>query len=358
MKFMSENSALSPKRQLLILISVAAVAFGVLLFFQRDTLEETWTTLINADLRFVLLLPIIQIINYYFIGQYYRNMFAEFNTYFSQSRAWGVVAAMNFVNQVLPSGGLSGITYLAYGFRSKLATGKTTLIQLGRYIFAFGSYAIIGPLALFLLVKTGRFDQFSGVVVDAVSDVWAIATFAIFILIGAFFLTIIFNQRFARRVGRRFMAILNWVKQNVLRRKKPIKLKLLRRMYREFREGVNFIRETGWSALRPAFFMLLSVFAELAIVYTALVAVTEPPSIGVVFISFVAANVVGVVSVIPGDVGVHEATVILVLAAFGVPEAAAISATLLYRVFNKFIFLPIGFYFYAKILKPATQVDG
>jgi uncharacterized protein (TIRG00374 family) len=336
-------------------VGVAIVAFGLLLYFERDQLADTWDTLLNANLWLVLLLPFIQIVNYFLIGQYYRKMFANFGTYFSRKRSWGVVAAMNFVNQVLPSGGLSGITYLAYGFRTSLETGKTTLIQLGRYVFAFGAYAVLGPLALLLVVIDGNFNEFGDLLDKAANNSGAVATMVVFILIAVVTVIVMFNQSLSHKMMKSVLRILNWFKRNLLRRKRPIKLNFLRKIYKELNEGVGFIKQQGIGALKPAFYMLLSAVAELAIVYVSLLAIGQSPEIGIVFISFVAANIVGVVSIIPGDVGVHEATMIITLSAFGIPESAAISATLLYRVFNKVIFLPIGLFFYTRILKPATE---
>ena len=101
--------------------------------------------------------------------------------------------------------------------------------------------------------------------------------------------------------------------------------------------------------------MFFTAIVELSIVYTAFQAVGGEVSIGVLFIAFISANVAGVVSVIPGDVGVHEGVMIIMLSSLGIEGSIAISATLLYRIFNKMIFMPIGIYFYSRLLKPAQE---
>ena len=345
----------SPKNKLLFLVLLAAVGLVALLYFRRETLSDTWDTLRDADLRFVILLPIIQVVNYLLVGTYYRKMFAAFGAKITVARSWGVVAAMNFVNQVLPSGGLSGITYLAYGFRSSIETGKTTLIQLGRYIFAFLAYAIITPFALLMLVQEGRFDEFSEVMRTTRENSGYMVILGIFIAFVVLLGVLMTNRRLASKIGDKLLAAISWIKMHIFRKKTPATLEPLKKLNQEFYEGIGFIRSKGWRTITPAVYMLLSAFAELAIVYVSMLAVSADVSLGAVFIAFVAANIVGVVSIIPGDVGVHELTVIIVLSAFGVPESVAVSATLLYRVFNKLIFLPIGFYFYQKILKPALE---
>ncbi len=354
---MGKKKALNPKRQLLILIVLAAIGFILLLIYQREILDDTWETLLDADLRYVALLPIIQVVNYFFIGTYYRKMFEVFGAKIEVLRSWGVVAAMNFVNQVLPSGGLSGVTYLAYGFRNRLETGKTTLVQIGRYMFAFGSYAVMAPLAFFLVVNSGRSEDLKDLLHTA-SDSWAVlVVVGIFLALMGLVVGSFFNKWVAHAFGRQVLRFLNWANRVVFRRSSTLELRFFKQLNREFHQGTDEVRKIGLKAIRPSIYMFLSAATEVLIVFVSVLAVGGDVGIGPVFLAFVAANIVGTVSVIPGDVGVHEATTILVLVAFSVDEPVAISATLLYRVFNKFFFLPIGFYFYARILKPALEAS-
>ena len=83
------NQSKSGSRKLFILIAVAVVGLGALLYFKRDTLGETWDVLLEANLAFVAALPLLQLLNYFFIGSYYRKMFAVFGAKISTSRSWG-----------------------------------------------------------------------------------------------------------------------------------------------------------------------------------------------------------------------------------------------------------------------------
>jgi uncharacterized protein (TIRG00374 family) len=355
----SMSKGLNPKRQLLILIAVAAIGFAALLFFEKTIITDTWNTLKGAKLRYVLLLPVFQVLNYYFIGMYYRQMFAQFGAKITATRAWGVVAAMNFVNQVLPSGGLSGITYLAYGFRMKLETGKTTLVQIGRYMFAFASYAVLAPLAIFLVTQSGRSDELDTLIQTAQGNWVALAVSISFLLLVGMVIASFFNKWVAHAFGRQMLRVLNFFNKRIFRRSKRIELNIVKQLNREFHQGAELIKERGLRSIVPGVNMLISACLEVFIVYISVLAVGGGEvGIGPVFLAFVVANIVGTISIIPGDVGVHEAAVVLVLVAFGLDNSVAISATLLYRVFNKLIFLPIGFYFYAHILKPALEANS
>lgn len=336
------------------LVTLALVGFAILLFSSRALLVETWDVIQSAKLSLVLLLPMIQIVNYFFIGGYYRTMFGFFETKISFQRSWGVVASLNFVNQILPSGGLSGITYLAYGFRTNLAIGKTTMIQTGRYLFSFASYVLIGPFALALLFAGHNGNSVSEIAHKVANDSYALITFGLFmaLIIGAF--AFFHSPNAAQKLAEFARKLINKV-AGVFTKKEVLAKKTTKKLVDDFHDGITFFKQQKMEILKPYVFMLLSVAMELSIVLVSLRAVGADVTFSVAFASFMAANIVGVISIIPGDVGVHEAVMVAMLVAFGAQAPEALSAVLLYRVFNKVIFLPIGFYFYTMLLKPAKK---
>jgi uncharacterized protein (TIRG00374 family) len=74
-------------------------------------------------------------------------------------------------------------------------------------------------------------------------------------------------------------------------------------------------------------------------------------NIGAVILAYSVANFAGLVSVMPGGVGIYEAIMTGVLAAAGVPARLSLPVTVMYRVLSTLIQLPIGYYFYNKSLR-------
>jgi len=351
---MQPSSRRGPVWWSLTLIGVALLA--ALIISERDLLADTWQTIIKADLRLVLLLPLLQMNTYFWVGQYYRSMFSFFKAKISVARSWGVVAALNFVNQILPSGGMSGVTYLAYGFRNQVPVGTTGLIQLGRYVLSMVSYLILGPIVILLAILGGQSQWLNETLGKALHapQVWLVG--------GAFMLVVllawkVFHRRDnSKRVAGRTGVFINRL-ASFIRRKpvKVIKKGQFEKLAQDFHNGAEFIFSDHRRAVKPLLFMMLSTLSDLAIVYCAFQAVGGDINVAVLFVSFIAANIAGVVSVIPGDVGVHEGVMIVMLSTLGADPSIAISATLLYRIFNKIVYLPIGFLFYTKLLKPAEE---
>lgn len=332
------------------IIVLLAAAFFVVIATSQEQIRETRDLLADADLRFVLMLPLLQLLSYFFISNYYRTFLRAFGSKVRLGEMYRMVIALYFVEQVLPSGGASGITYLAYVLRKVATVGTTTLVQLSRYVLSYTSYILIMAASILFLVSA-----------ELENNRALYAAIALFIGLSAnlvFTAWVVQSQRTIDAFVSAITRFVNWVARTLIRKHEPVLSKeAITKNLVAFHDGVETIFKTRSAIVQPFLFMTLSTVTQLTIVYTSFVAIGESVNPGVVFVSFAVANLVGVISVIPGDVGVHEATMIFVLSSSGVDPAVALSATLLYRVFNKIIMLIIGFFFYARYLKPAEQ-DG
>jgi uncharacterized protein (TIRG00374 family) len=79
---------------------------------------------------------------------------------------------------------------------------------------------------------------------------------------------------------------------------------------------------------------------------------------GAVIIAYAVANFAGLVSVLPGGVGIYEALMTAVLATAGVPPAVSIPVIIMYRILTMIIQLPIGYYFYHKFVNEEGVPDA
>jgi uncharacterized membrane protein YbhN (UPF0104 family) len=67
--------------------------------------------------------------------------------------------------------------------------------------------------------------------------------------------------------------------------------------------------------------------------------------------AYAVANFAGLISVLPGGVGIYEALMTGVLAAAGVPAGTSIPIIVMYRILNMVLQLTPGYYFYHKSLR-------
>ncbi len=328
-------------------IGLALLGFLIILYTGRSVIADTIEILKSVDIRILVILPLLQFAAYLFIAGYYKSALSIFDHKVSFLRAYGTVVSLYFVEQVLPSGGVSGMSYIAYALRTVASVGLTTIVQISRYLLNYAAYLLIVPIGLVFLIR----DQ-------EISDTALWLGIALFtgLLAGAALIRYLLDaQNHIDKFVRLVSGFVNNVAKKFFKKEELIKADALKKNLKEFHVGASGLLNNRSQILRPYLFMIGAATVQLTIVYLSYVAVGETLNPGIVIVAFTFANIIGAISIIPGDVGVHEAAMIFVLSSAGVDTAVAISGTLLYRVFNKLIVLPIGFFVYTQYLKPSKQ---
>jgi uncharacterized protein (TIRG00374 family) len=74
-------------------------------------------------------------------------------------------------------------------------------------------------------------------------------------------------------------------------------------------------------------------------------------NVGAVILAYAIANFAGLVSVLPGGIGIYEGLMTAVLASTGVRPGISLPVTVMYRVVNTLIQIPPGYYLYQRTLR-------
>ena len=83
------------------------------------------------------------------------------------------------------------------------------------------------------------------------------------------------------------------------------------------------------------------------------VAFGEWVNIGAIILAYAVANFAGLISVLPGGIGIYEALMTGVLAAAGIPAALSLPVTVMFRVLSTTLQIIPGYYFYHKAVSEA-----
>jgi uncharacterized protein (TIRG00374 family) len=78
-------------------------------------------------------------------------------------------------------------------------------------------------------------------------------------------------------------------------------------------------------------------------------------NVGAVILAYAVANFAGLVSVLPGGVGIYEALMTGVLIAAGIPARLSLPVTIMYRVLNTLLQVPPGYALYHRTLHQAPE---
>ncbi|HSX46390.1 MAG TPA: lysylphosphatidylglycerol synthase transmembrane domain-containing protein [Patescibacteria group bacterium] len=327
---------------------VTFVALAGLAYAVRHQLAQTLTNLGSVNTWFVLLIIPLETFNHYAYAKLYQAMFRVLGERFRTRSMFRLSLEMNFVNSVFPSGGVSGFSYLSLRLKSeKISTAQATIVQLMRFILVFVAFQVMLIVGLIALAIGGQANDFILLVAGSLATLLVVATFALAFVIGS-----------KQRIDSFFTTITMFLNRiiHVFRRDVPetFNIERARFTFNELHENYMHIRRNLNVLQRPLLFALSANFTEISAIYVVYVAFGHWVNPGAVILAYAVANFAGLVSVLPGGIGIYEGLMTAVLAAGGVPAALSLPVTVMYRVVNMTVQLPPGYYFYQKNLRANT----
>lgn len=351
---MSEKSILRKHWKLIInLVTIAALLF--LIYAIRHQIGSTIKNFAHINGWALLLIIPIEIIDYHAQAKMYQKMFATLGNKLSYSYLYKASLELNLVNHLFPSGGITGISYFGVtvsGSNDKVSGGKATLVQMMKLVVTLLSFEILLILGVFSLAIVGRVSELTILVGGGLTMFLLTLTF-----VGAY----IFNDR--QRINAFFGSLtkaLNYLIHKVFKKRtETISVEGTRKVFDDFHDSYKeMIRD--WRQLKaPFFYALLANTAEVMAIYVVFLAFGKTPNIGAVILAYGVANFAGLISVLPGGIGIYEALMIAVLAISGVPTRISLPVIIMYRVVNTAIQLPPGYYYYHKSMnKGKVKIPG
>lgn len=347
---MAENSYLKRNWKIILNI-VTVVALLGLAYAIRDQLAETISNLFRVNAWLLLLMIPAQILNYDSQARLYRGLFEIVGNKLTYKQLYKASLELNFVNHVFPSGGVTGISY--WGLRMKgahITSAKATAVHLMKLVMLILSFEILIGFGLFALAIQGHMSSIILLLAGSIMTAVVILTAGLGFIIGS---------------KKRIAAFLQFISKTLnklihqFRPKQPeaIKTEKISGILDDLHENYMLMSKNLPALKRPFMWALLANVWEIATIYVVYIAFGEWINIGAVILAYAVANFAGLVSVLPGGVGVYEGLMTLTLSATGVPSRLSLPVTIMYRVLSTLIQLPPGYYLYHKHLtaKPDTE---
>ncbi|MGH7157158.1 MAG: lysylphosphatidylglycerol synthase transmembrane domain-containing protein, partial [Candidatus Saccharimonadales bacterium] len=251
---------------------------------------------------------------------------------------------LNFVNHILPSGGVSGISYFTVRMRAYGVSGpKSTLSQLIKLLILYISYQPILILGVLLLAARGHVNNLVMVVASSLITLLVVGTFG--------FIYMIESRSRIRTFLTALTKIINKILSPFRRKPETINIEGAQNAFNELHDNYQLLKE-NWRDLKiPFLYLLVANATEVAAVYVVYIAFDRLVNVGAVILAYAVANFAGLISVLPAGIGVYEGLMTAVLVATGIPAGLSIPVTIMYRVVNMAIQLTPGYYFYQKALR-------
>lgn len=342
MPVMSDNER--TKRFKTTITVVTILALCGLAYAVRDQLAETLTRLHEVNLFALMCIPFLQMTNYYMQSRLYHGLFRILGERFRIRSLYRLVIELNFVNTVFPSGGVSGFSYLSLRMRKEsISVGKATLVQLMRFVLIFIAFQILLFVGLFALAVGGQANDVT---------ILAAGSLATLLLVGTMIGAYVIGSK--SRINSTFTLITRVINRliHLVRPKHPetISIDSVRRTFTDLHENYLLIRRNKSVLKRPLTFALLVNSIEITTIYMVYIAFGHIVNPGAIIIAYAVANFAGLISILPGGVGIYEALMTGVLAAGGIPPSVSLPATVMYRVISMSMQLPVGYFFYQKAI--------
>ena len=247
----------------------------------------------------------------------------------------------NFVNHTLPSGGVSGMSYMTWCLkRYGISAGKATMAQVVRYVVGFASFAALLLVAVLMVTIDGNINRWIIFVSSGLVTVMAVATtLAIFM----------FSSKTRMEAFGRFMV--RWANRGIRvitfgKVRRPIKYSKLSHFFIDFYDDFQILKKDLRILIKPFLWGLVFTAGEAALFMVTFYALGESVNPAPILIAYGLASMAGFFIITPGGAGAYEAIMVSFLAIAGIGQGVAIAGILLTRIFMMIITIAIGYIFY------------
>ena len=333
----------------LVLNVVTIFALIALAFAIRHQLTLTFTNLARVHAWALLLLIPVEAMNYHAQAKLYQRLFAALDEQVSYRHMLRVSLELNFVNHVFPSGGVSGISYFGFMLRQfGIRVTKATLIQTMKLILLFVSFEVLLILGMIILAVSGRSSDLTILIASTLSTLVIVGT--------GIFVFVIRSRARIEAFLTPLVALVNRLIQ-AFRPNTPeaINVEHAQNLFDEVHHDYLLLRSRYHELASPFAWAIVANITEVLAIYVVYIAFDAYVNVGAVILAYAVANFAGLVSVLPGGVGIYEALMTGVLIAAGIPARLSLPVTIMYRVLNTLLQVPPGYVLYHRTLRQAPQ---
>lgn len=338
-------------------LSIVTLALvGVIIFFSRYELLRAWELLGRVNIWILLLLIPGQILVYYIGGEmmfsYLRKKGAI--QHIPASDLTRMSLEMNFVNHVLPTGGVSGISYMAWRLgKYGVPPGRATVAQMVRFTMTFVAFIALMLVAVLVVTIDGNINRW----IIFVSSSLVLLTIAI--VVGTVYLLSSRERmwRFAGwlvRMGNQCMK-----KASFGRRKVVLRYGQIEKFFTDMHFDYVAVRKDLRILTRPFLWGIAFTLADVSLFLITFWAMGSPVNPAPVLIAYGVAGMTGLVVATPGGAGAYEAVMVGFLALAGLDKSTAIAGIVLTRAILLLGTIILGYAFYQNaLLKYGKRSDS
>jgi uncharacterized protein (TIRG00374 family) len=322
---------------------ITFLLIAVIIYFSRHELFHAWELLGKVNIWILLLLVPGQIFVYFAGGE----------MIFSYLRAKESIAdvpkrtlirmslEMNFVNHLLPSGGVSGVSYMTWRLgKFGVSSGRATMAQVVRFAAGFAAFIVLLAIAVLAVTIDGNINR------------WIILMSSILVSLT---IAIIFSAVYLLSSQKRIKTFSGWVTRVVNktvrrftfgRRVQLLKVQKMDEFFSEMHHDYLALRQDKKILIKPFLWGLVFTLADVLLFLITFWALGSPVNPAPILIAYGLATIAGFFVITPGGAGAYEAIMVAFLAIAGLDKGEAIAGIVLTRVILLLGTIIFGYLFY------------
>lgn len=326
---------------------VTLVLITVIIFFSRHELLRAWELLGRVDIWILFLLIPGQLLVYFTGGEMMFSYLRAKDSigHVSKASLTSMALEMNFVNHLLPSGGVSGVSYMSWRLgKYGVSSGRATMAQIVRYAAGFGAFILLLSLAVFVVTLDGNINR------------WIILMSSL--LVGAM-LTAMVAGIYLLSSPTRIVHFSGWLtrfvngfvgKATFGRKQEVMDEESAETFFMEMHDDYIALKHDKAILLKPFLWGLLFTVADVSLFLITFWALGAPVNPAPILIAYGVATIAGFFVVTPGGAGAYEAIMVAFLAVAGIDKGTAIAGIVLTRVILLLGTIIMGYLFYQRAL--------
>ncbi len=251
---------------------------------------------------------------------------------------------LNFVNHAIPSGGVSGLGYIAWRLREFGATaGQVSFMYLLRYVITIIANQTQTIFAIIFLILCRAVPS---------NAMWMVGLVALmsFGIVGAIAIGIVIasNRKLIDWVSSRLTGFCNFIIKSITlgRKANVFKYQTVHKFFLDLHEDLLVARKDKKIIFRPVLWGILYNFLEIATYEIVALALGHGEIFPQIMVAEALASVVGAILPTPGGVGGYEGSMIIVMVTLGVAPPIASTVVIVTRVIVLLNTIVSGYGFY------------
>jgi uncharacterized protein (TIRG00374 family) len=224
--------------------------------------------------------------------------------------------------------------------KQSVSGGSILLMLLLRTIITYSAFLLIFLYSLVVVPATPHLPL-SPKLISVI--LFALIFFGIFYLIYSYK-----NERKFHQVWRKIVAIINFFAKRV---HKEITPEQEATTFENIYRGLGLFGKQKRTSILTALAGISYWLGDIVCFYFVFLSFGYSIDFGVLVFGYCVATIFGLISFIPGGLGVTEATLALIYSGMGVPSEIALLSILVFRFFSFWIWIPFGLYSYLSLSK-------